>query len=337
MCSRLSPSSSGYKSQSQRSDATISPSPSPSPIPTVPCALHAQSSQNSGGSPEPRGAQTVMWAVTSISSVPPGSIIMNPRTNQPCTNSDGTIYRFDPDNPPKICNELHEEIVESIPEVEGESEIAPNSKAVNQSHRKREETNSHQESSPRNNPKCESKRQKCQTKTVAANSSQSRVTNSATSPTLPYAPSPPSIPAQQPMQPCQQPAQPLAQNTQQPIQETCQSLLKTVATNQPACPHGQTAQPTYMSYGQPEAAYGQPVVYGPANGIQQSGGLLVARHLSDVVVNQQPHQALQNNGPPPDMVFGQGAPLYGNYSMPIQQTAMQSNVSSHLFSIPLVH
>lgn len=51
-------------------------------------------------SPEP-GGQTVMWAVTSISSVPPGSVIINPQTNQPYTNPDGSVYRFDPDNPPK--------------------------------------------------------------------------------------------------------------------------------------------------------------------------------------------------------------------------------------------
>ena len=43
-----------------------------------------------------------MWAVTSISSVPPGSVIINPQTNQPYTNPDGSLYRFDPDNPPKF-------------------------------------------------------------------------------------------------------------------------------------------------------------------------------------------------------------------------------------------
>ncbi|KAJ8679575.1 hypothetical protein QAD02_015362 [Eretmocerus hayati] len=98
MCSRLSPSSSGYKSQSQRSDVTLSPSPSPSP--NMSCN-HSQLSSQDVVSPEPNG-QTVMWAVTSISSVPPGSVIINPQTNQPYTNPDGSLYRFDPDNPPKF-------------------------------------------------------------------------------------------------------------------------------------------------------------------------------------------------------------------------------------------
>lgn len=100
MCSRLSPSSSGYKSQSQRSDVTISPSLSPSPMANVKTSHAQESSQELVSSPEP-GGQTVMWAVTSISSVPPGSIIIDPQTNQPYTNADGSIYRFDPDNPPK--------------------------------------------------------------------------------------------------------------------------------------------------------------------------------------------------------------------------------------------
>ncbi|TGZ57420.1 R3H domain-containing protein 1 [Temnothorax longispinosus] len=104
MCSRLSPSrsSSGYKSQSQRSDATISPSLSPSPVPAPMTCSHTQVSSQDLISPESGGGQTVMWAVTSLSSVPPGSIIINPQTNQPYTNPDGTIYRYDPDNPPKF-------------------------------------------------------------------------------------------------------------------------------------------------------------------------------------------------------------------------------------------
>ena len=103
MCSRLSPSSSGYKSQSQRSDATISPSPSPSPIPLLGCG-HTQVSSQDSASPEPN-SQTVVWAVSSISSVPPGSVIIDPQTNEPYTNPDGSIYRFDPKNPPSFFPE----------------------------------------------------------------------------------------------------------------------------------------------------------------------------------------------------------------------------------------
>lgn len=108
MCSRLSPSSSGYKSQSQRSDTTISPSPSPSPIPPLGCTHNQISSQDSV-SPEPN-SQTVVWAVSSISSVPPGSVIIDPQTNEPYTNPDGSIYRFDPKNLPKFFPEENEPV-----------------------------------------------------------------------------------------------------------------------------------------------------------------------------------------------------------------------------------
>ena len=114
MCSRLSPSSSGYKSQSQRSDATISPSPSPSPIPPLGCG-HTQISSQDSVSPEPN-SQTVVWAVSSISSVPPGSVIIDPQTNEPFTNPDGSIYRFDPKNPPKFFPEESEPLPKN-PEV----------------------------------------------------------------------------------------------------------------------------------------------------------------------------------------------------------------------------
>ncbi|XP_046483892.1 cAMP-regulated phosphoprotein 21 isoform X1 [Neodiprion pinetum] len=102
-CSRLSPSSSGYKSQSQRSDATISPSPSPSPV--MPAGQ--SHSQISGQEPVPsspngNGQQTVIWAVTDIASVPVGSVIIDPQTNLTYKNSDGSVYRFDPENPPQI-------------------------------------------------------------------------------------------------------------------------------------------------------------------------------------------------------------------------------------------
>ncbi|KAG8227561.1 hypothetical protein J437_LFUL000661 [Ladona fulva] len=52
----------------------------------------------------PLGNNAVMWAVTSMESVPPGSVLINPQTGQPYVNSDGTIYRFNPANPPKIIS-----------------------------------------------------------------------------------------------------------------------------------------------------------------------------------------------------------------------------------------
>uniref|UniRef100_A0A0A9W225 cAMP-regulated phosphoprotein 21 n=2 Tax=Lygus hesperus TaxID=30085 RepID=A0A0A9W225_LYGHE len=96
MSSRISPSSSGYKSQ--RSDATLSATPSPTATPN----LHTQLSGQSGGalSPEP---ETVVWAVTDLASVPPGSMLIHPQTGQPYTNSDGTIYHYDPSNPPRVA------------------------------------------------------------------------------------------------------------------------------------------------------------------------------------------------------------------------------------------
>ncbi|XP_046681881.1 cAMP-regulated phosphoprotein 21 isoform X3 [Homalodisca vitripennis] len=97
--SRVSPSSSGYKSQSQRSDATLSATPSPSATPHLTTQL---SSQSNAVSPEPEPEPTVMWAVTNMASVPPGSVLINPQTGRPFTNLDGTVYHFDPENPPKF-------------------------------------------------------------------------------------------------------------------------------------------------------------------------------------------------------------------------------------------
>uniref|UniRef100_A0A1B6DE93 cAMP-regulated phosphoprotein 21 n=2 Tax=Clastoptera arizonana TaxID=38151 RepID=A0A1B6DE93_9HEMI len=114
MSSRLSPSSSGYKSQSQRSDVTLSATPSPTATPQL--ATHC-SSQSRAQTPEleQEREKTVMWAVTSLAVVPRGSIIINPQTGQPCTNLDGSIYHFDPDNPPKMSPT--EELREIAPEV----------------------------------------------------------------------------------------------------------------------------------------------------------------------------------------------------------------------------
>ncbi|XP_046747116.1 cAMP-regulated phosphoprotein 21 isoform X2 [Diprion similis] len=125
-CSRLSPSSSGYKSQSQRSDATISPSPSPSPV--MPAGR--SNSRISGqelvpSSPNGNTQQTVIWAVTDIASVPVGSVIIDPRTNLTYKNSDGSVYRFDPENPPKIspdCDRSEKRVSGETEEEEEEPE-----------------------------------------------------------------------------------------------------------------------------------------------------------------------------------------------------------------------
>lgn len=229
--SRLSPSSSGYKSQSQRSDATISPSPSPSPVPTIPCSHSSQNAAN--GDP---ANPTVMWAVSSISSVPPGSLIMNPRTNQPYTNADGSVYRFDPENPPKIFHdieEIHESPLES-PEKFPES--------------------------PRNNKNISKKLKNTGKSTVAVNNNTNndnnnhhqhhRVTNTATSPTLPFSSTPP--PQECPPSAPKSPVEP------------------------PGCVHTPINQ-SYANYSQtnpPEVNYGQTQPY--ASAPQQ--GMVLPRH-----------------------------------------------------------
>lgn len=108
---RLSPSSSGYKSQSQRSDS-VTPSPTATPL-----QLSDMSGKNSLEEPIQsiseetdlirRGLEEkigkdnkILWAVTDMQSVPKGSILINPETGQPFTNQDGSIYHFDPSNPP---------------------------------------------------------------------------------------------------------------------------------------------------------------------------------------------------------------------------------------------
>ncbi|CAK1593114.1 unnamed protein product [Parnassius mnemosyne] len=80
---RLSPSSSGYKTLSLRSTDSVTPSPT------------------GGASPEP-GIEggTLVWAVTDLSAVPPGALVIHPQTGRPLTNPDGSLYHFDPANPP---------------------------------------------------------------------------------------------------------------------------------------------------------------------------------------------------------------------------------------------
>ncbi|XP_068621817.1 cAMP-regulated phosphoprotein 21 [Battus philenor] len=82
---RLSPSSSGYKTLSLRSTDSVTPSPT------------------GGASPEPGiESGTLVWAVTDLSSVPPGALVIHPQTGRPLTNPDGSLYHFDPANPPII-------------------------------------------------------------------------------------------------------------------------------------------------------------------------------------------------------------------------------------------
>ncbi|KAF5281814.1 hypothetical protein FQA39_LY05028 [Lamprigera yunnana] len=105
---RLSPSSSGYKSQSQISESVT---PSPTSTPNLSGDCNRQDSTNSNSSSGINEMQThvterdfdepqVVWAVTDINSVPKGSIIINPETGQPVKNIDGSIYHYDPLDPP---------------------------------------------------------------------------------------------------------------------------------------------------------------------------------------------------------------------------------------------
>uniref|UniRef100_V5GV19 Uncharacterized protein n=1 Tax=Anoplophora glabripennis TaxID=217634 RepID=V5GV19_ANOGL len=77
---RLSPSSSGYKSQSQMSES-VTPSPTSTPHPI------SDSRQNSNGSSENQehrsetSSSHIVWAVTDIHNVPKGSIIINPQVS----------------------------------------------------------------------------------------------------------------------------------------------------------------------------------------------------------------------------------------------------------------
>ncbi|XP_074107336.1 uncharacterized protein LOC141532758 isoform X1 [Cotesia typhae] len=287
MCSRLSPSSSGYKSQSQRSDITISPSPSPSPIPANPCS-HVQSSQNNNNaSIDTQSNETVIWAVTNISSVPLGSVIMNPRTNQPYTNSDGTLYRFDPDNPPKIFSDI-EEIRESL-----SSETPDKFPELPESPRHNVPVNKYSSKKHKNSIKS------LPPSSISNNNGavNNRVTSTATSPTLPYSASPP-------------PAVPESIQVQDFTQP-----IKSPVESQPPCTHG-SLNPQYQNYpaNNTELNYNPPVFTNaqPQNIIQRP---------PDLAINQQQQQQPPPPPPPPppDMVFGQNN-VYGNYPMMMQTT-----------------
>jgi len=49
----------------------------------------------------------VVWAVSDIGNVPKGSVLINPDTGTPYLNSDGSVYVFDPGNPPRFAGEEH--------------------------------------------------------------------------------------------------------------------------------------------------------------------------------------------------------------------------------------
>ncbi|XP_066153951.1 cAMP-regulated phosphoprotein 21 isoform X3 [Euwallacea fornicatus] len=138
---RLSPSSSGYKSQSQMSES-VTPSPTSTPHP-------------SGDEHHHKSANPVVWAVTDLSNVPRGSIIINPETGKPFKNEDGTIYYYDPVKPAPGL----------VPDEPLKTERA-------QSPQK--------DKTPPMSPKSEKKHSPLKTK--------SSFTNSATSPSLPFSP-----------------------------------------------------------------------------------------------------------------------------------------------------
>lgn len=285
MCSRLSPSSSGYKSQSQRSDATISPSPSPSPVATMTCS-HTQVSSQDLASPE-SGNQTVMWAVTSISSVPPGSIIINPQTNQPYTNPDGSIYRFDPENPPKFYttpalsshleNERNNENRAASP-----AKIVETSEPTKLTSNKNESKRKSQSSGNKHgNAACN------------AATTVTHVTNSATSPSLPYTPPP------------RENGGPLLRQQQQQQQ----TLVKSSSTVQ-TCNHSQAAQ-TYATYVPTSEPFNQQQgVYQPSPSVGQQT-VMMAPHPS------QSQTSVQSNGQSHD-AFNQNS-VYANYAVPAVQ------------------
>ena len=49
----------------------------------------------------------VVWAVSDVATVPPGSVLINPDNGTPYLNSDGSVYLFDPNNPPRLSPHGH--------------------------------------------------------------------------------------------------------------------------------------------------------------------------------------------------------------------------------------
>ncbi|KAL7638108.1 UNVERIFIED_CONTAM: hypothetical protein RMT77_011733 [Armadillidium vulgare] len=95
-------SSSGYKTQRQDTSSTnVSNTLSTTPSPTAGSYHHPGFGQPGSWGSE-GDAQPVMWAVTDLEAVPSGALLINPQNGQPYTNPDGTLYRFDPSNPPSF-------------------------------------------------------------------------------------------------------------------------------------------------------------------------------------------------------------------------------------------
>ncbi|XP_075163706.1 R3H domain containing protein encore [Haematobia irritans] len=99
---RLSPSSSGYKTQTQSAHSdSVTPSPTggygSDDLTPDHSSVIANREIIDASTSLPGG---LVWAVTDITNVPKGSVLINPQTLQPILNSDGTVYHFDPSNPP---------------------------------------------------------------------------------------------------------------------------------------------------------------------------------------------------------------------------------------------
>nr|XP_022901766.1 cAMP-regulated phosphoprotein 21 isoform X1 [Onthophagus taurus]XP_022901767.1 cAMP-regulated phosphoprotein 21 isoform X1 [Onthophagus taurus]XP_022901768.1 cAMP-regulated phosphoprotein 21 isoform X1 [Onthophagus taurus] len=103
--SRLSPSSSGYKTQSQRSGSVT---PSPTSISFSGDSLRQDSmasvATNTSEQTSPNGEQQeVVWVQFNVNNAPKGKEIIDPNTGTTARNPDGSIYKFDPDNvPPNV-------------------------------------------------------------------------------------------------------------------------------------------------------------------------------------------------------------------------------------------
>lgn len=157
---RLSPSSSGYKSQSQMSES-VTPSPTSTPHPPGESNGSDDHRGNKGGNP-------VLWAVTDLSNVPKGSIIINPETGKPFKNEDGTIYYFDPCKPPH-------QLLPPPPPPESPPRLAEKDERP---------LTPQKDKTPTSSPKHE----KRPPPKPSPTKSKSSFTNTATSPSLPFSP-----------------------------------------------------------------------------------------------------------------------------------------------------
>ncbi|RZB54402.1 cAMP-regulated phosphoprotein 21, partial [Asbolus verrucosus] len=153
---RLSPSSSGYKSQSQMSES-ITPSPTSTPNQIGDSNRQDSTCSDLGQLEKDSGDSRIVWAVTDIQRVPKGSIIIDPQTGEPVKNEDGSLYHYDPNNPP--------------PGYVNASKPPPSPKKS--SPQRKDGSASPKKRSSKYSP-----------------NHKSQVTNSSTSPSLPYSPPP---------------------------------------------------------------------------------------------------------------------------------------------------